>query len=235
MSKLPILERPPFFLFGSRIRVHWNIHKNCYSVALKAGLTDRLMGIRQGWKVVALVKNLYMASVKFLVSSKGRARGIRLGKKVVHAWVEGVLEHPHRFYSHLGDHTPIAYNPKRAGTFMAFPGQPGPWMEGGGAVVSGLQPGGILRLTSELATPADSKGTRRPIMTGVWANPYKAPAADLGAAQALQGRERPLWRKPQPPPAPKVEQLDQARVQRTREALRIRREVSGMPSPYSVR
>jgi hypothetical protein len=68
-SSMPVTE----------IRVHWNLHKHCYSV----------VDIKTGRVVEHTVGPIYLEKVRFVAQPAGRARVLREKRKNVHAYVRG--------------------------------------------------------------------------------------------------------------------------------------------------
>ncbi|GAB3977358.1 hypothetical protein GCM10029978_066850 [Actinoallomurus acanthiterrae] len=65
------------------MRVHFNLHKRLWSVTALTGSLKR--------RVVAHVGDITLIDVQFTVSAAGRARSIRLGSRMVHAWAIGTV------------------------------------------------------------------------------------------------------------------------------------------------
>lgn len=68
---------------GMRVKVYFNLHRKCYSI-------KAMEGPRYG-KVIAHAKAVLMLGCTFKVSEAGRQRGLREGKKNVHAGIVGML------------------------------------------------------------------------------------------------------------------------------------------------
>jgi hypothetical protein len=88
-------------LDGLKVRVYFNTHKMCLSVQHKG-------------KVIAHVKNIILENVEFKVSSAGRQRVIKEGKKNVHAFVIGTVIKS----STLTFNQPVTYNPYQYTQFV---------------------------------------------------------------------------------------------------------------------
>jgi hypothetical protein len=65
------------------VRVFRNLTKRCLSIQA------RLPG--RGWRTIAHASKLSLSSPTFKVSEAGRLRGLKTGRKQVHAWVYGDL------------------------------------------------------------------------------------------------------------------------------------------------
>ncbi len=94
---------------GSRVKVYWNLHKNCYSVV---SLEKRKRGL-----VVAHVERLNLENAVFKVSQKGRERVLREKRKNVHAYIEGFITNKIPLISEQ-----ISYNPYRLPFFHTVDG-----------------------------------------------------------------------------------------------------------------
>lgn len=252
------LAYTPRFMFGETVRVAWNFHRKLFSVyrnvPTESG-ADR-------WKVAFWMTDVFLKDVRFIVSAKGRERGIRLGKKVVHAWVEGTVVPPGDWgkvtLASEGIRTPIVYNPKSFGTFMAYPGEAhGPLLgiTGGGAGVEKLPPEAVLAMTTQASvskgaiggSPAKEKVVYKPQMTAVVPQARQSSFSEARIERLLRdctrhpsdgpmGSHMPLPRaKPLPPrrPRPQEESLTMRQLETVRARLRIQREVAQMPGPYS--
>lgn len=73
----------PRSLIGVRVKVHFNLHTHTWSITAMSG--------EHAGRVVANADTVTLTDVTFKVSSKGRERCHRLGKRTVHAWVVGVV------------------------------------------------------------------------------------------------------------------------------------------------
>ncbi len=63
---------------GKKVKVYWNLHKQCWSVIYKT-------------KVVGYVYSIRLENVHFVVQKAGRQRVLQEKKKNVHAFVVGTL------------------------------------------------------------------------------------------------------------------------------------------------
>jgi hypothetical protein len=64
------------------VRVFRNLTRKCYSIQAKVGAS---------WRTVAHADAVLVEPAELKVSEAGRQRGLRLGRKQVHAWVHGRL------------------------------------------------------------------------------------------------------------------------------------------------
>lgn len=112
---LPVLAEAPNSLMGQRVRIHWNIHRKAYSVALKV---RPMPGTALRWVVKYLVSDLFLKDVSFKGSIPGWHRAKNLGEKVVHTWVDGTVCPDSSFYGVEGDIHEVTYNPKAVGQLL---------------------------------------------------------------------------------------------------------------------
>lgn len=75
--QIPSLEECPA---GLHVRAYRNLHKGCWSIQQNMG---------HGYRVTMHAQRVCILNPRFSVSNAGRDRAIRLGKKVVHAYVKG--------------------------------------------------------------------------------------------------------------------------------------------------
>ena len=90
-----------------RVEVYWNLHKRLFSVRA-------LEGENKG-RVIDHAYSVKLEQASFVVQPAGRERGLREGKKNVHAFVRGRLapyiEGPRRSF-------PVTYNPYKYDSFV---------------------------------------------------------------------------------------------------------------------
>lgn len=92
-----------------RVRVYWNVHRGVWSILAHGP---------KGWRLADHSPDLALQDARFLVSAAGRARCLRLGKKVVHAYVEGnLVEGPGYALPGL-DWPGVRYNPRRGPAYF---------------------------------------------------------------------------------------------------------------------
>jgi len=91
---------------GQRVRVYFNLHKQCLSVMDKA--TRRVIGH---------AKNVALDDVKFIVSQAGLERIRREKRKQVIAFVEGNLEEVNNV-DHADDWQTAYFNPYKVDSFV---------------------------------------------------------------------------------------------------------------------
>lgn len=100
-----------------RVRVHWNLHKHCYS------LQHYIPGV--GWRLERHAQALWLKNPAFKVYEAGRQRVLKEQRKTVHAYVLGIHSyHPmasdkQRRYPQHAMGCPITYNPYKDTTFVA--------------------------------------------------------------------------------------------------------------------
>lgn len=66
-----------------QVRAYWNVNRRVWSVQGRSA--------DGAWRVIDHADELLLEDARFVVSRAGRTRAHRLGKKVVHAYVEGRL------------------------------------------------------------------------------------------------------------------------------------------------
>ena len=81
-----------------KVRVYWNVKRKLWSIQEKVG---------GSWLVVSRMPELTLRDARFFVSGRGHDRCRRLGKKVVHAYVEGLTSVP----IYPAAWRPVYYNP----------------------------------------------------------------------------------------------------------------------------
>jgi hypothetical protein len=91
-----------------RVRVYWNLHKDCYSVTKWVGGPDK-------GRVVAYLDEIRLEDVKFIVQPAGRERVLREKRKNVHAFLEGFWGDPE--VEQVGATTIVSYNPYQKPVF----------------------------------------------------------------------------------------------------------------------
>lgn len=100
---------PRYALDYSRtVHVYRNLHKDCWS-------------IKQGGLVKAHTDEVLLNEPKFVVLSKGRQKVIKQRRKIVHAWLSGIM-HENPFSVHEGETKTwhmITYDPYKYKSFVA--------------------------------------------------------------------------------------------------------------------
>ena len=91
---------------GLRVRVYRNLHNGLYSVQHKG-------------RVIAHVAELTLTGATFTVQPAGRAKVVATRKKLVHAFVNGVVADEVQTLPNR-----VSYNPYRAGHFATMDGLP---------------------------------------------------------------------------------------------------------------
>ena len=102
-----------------RVRVYWNLHKDCYSL-LNWEPRDPNKG--RLLKDFPHRNSVELHDVKFVVQPGGRARVLREKRKNVHAYLEGELMNED--FSISPGYLPVWYNPYRSNKFQG-PTAPG--------------------------------------------------------------------------------------------------------------
>lgn len=92
---------------GYRVRVYWNVHKECWSIQRKAA---------GQWRVVDWAERITLAQVTWIVGVKGRDRVRANNRKVVHAFAEGTVMDEWTPPKESSD--PIYYNPYKHDLFQ---------------------------------------------------------------------------------------------------------------------
>lgn len=90
---------------GTKVRVYWNLHKDCYSIQTK---TDK------DWKVTLHADQVRLQDVQFIVQPGNRDRVRAEQRKNVHAFMVGTW-----VPDQLGFGIPVRYNPYLHDTFVA--------------------------------------------------------------------------------------------------------------------
>lgn len=106
--------------FNKEVRVYRNLTRKCYSIQHK---TDK------GWRVLDHCIGITLADATFVVSTAGRDRVRREGKKYVHAYVYGRIVEPSGiFFNEFNDPerkiSKVFYNPYVEDSFVYEDGSP---------------------------------------------------------------------------------------------------------------
>lgn len=91
--------------FNKEVRVYRNLTRKCFSIQHK---TDK------GWRVLGHCIGITLSNATFVVSTAGRERVRREGKKYVHAYVRGKVVVPNYIFWDAfseGEQHSVSYNP----------------------------------------------------------------------------------------------------------------------------